>query len=510
MFAGMDPRMYRMDPRMMVDPRMMPGSMRGDGRDGRVDMDPRQQVPPNGYPYPPSRDSRDYFDERAAQEFYSVPGYPPHMYENAYYRNGSGDRAEPRDRVERGDRHNERGGFRGDRGGRGDRYRNDIDLSSSGTAYRANYRDNHNDRYDRGGMGHGREDKGMGLPQGPPASTLLEEFRSNLKNRKMEVKDIEGHVVEFSQDQHGSRFIQQKLEIASVDEKNFIFEELRSEALNLMTDVFGNYVIQKFFDHGTEEQKKTLAAQLEGHIVTLALQMYGCRVIQKALEVVEPEMQAKLMKELEGQVIKCVKDQNGNHVIQKCLEQVKPPLNNFIVESFAGQVYALATHPYGCRVIQRVLEHCSNLPQAAPILEEILSSCDSLVQDQYGNYVVQHVLEHGSLEPRTLLIEKIRSRILPYSQHKFASNVVERCMQFGTNSERRILVSTILAPDADGIIPLEIMMKDPYANYVVQKLLDITDADQRDLIVESIKGQAAHLRKFTYGKHILARLEKMG
>lgn len=46
-------------------------------------------------------------------------------------------------------------------------------------------------------------------------------------------------------DQHGSRFIQQKLETATVNEKIKIFSEIIPHAHNLMTDVFGNYVIQK-------------------------------------------------------------------------------------------------------------------------------------------------------------------------------------------------------------------------------------------------------------------------
>jgi len=48
-----------------------------------------------------------------------------------------------------------------------------------------------------------------------------------------------------SADQYGSRFIQQKLETATTDEKNLVFEEIIPHALSLMTDVFGNYVIQK-------------------------------------------------------------------------------------------------------------------------------------------------------------------------------------------------------------------------------------------------------------------------
>jgi hypothetical protein len=48
-----------------------------------------------------------------------------------------------------------------------------------------------------------------------------------------------------SADQHGSRFIQQKLETASPDEKGIVVQEVLPHALTLMTDVFGNYVIQK-------------------------------------------------------------------------------------------------------------------------------------------------------------------------------------------------------------------------------------------------------------------------
>ena len=48
-----------------------------------------------------------------------------------------------------------------------------------------------------------------------------------------------------SSDQHGSRFIQQKLESCSGEEKALVFKEVLPHASKLMTDVFGNYVIQK-------------------------------------------------------------------------------------------------------------------------------------------------------------------------------------------------------------------------------------------------------------------------
>ena len=47
------------------------------------------------------------------------------------------------------------------------------------------------------------------------------------------------------------RFIQQKLERATLQEKQQVFNEIIDSAYHLMTDVFGNYVIQKFFEFGS-------------------------------------------------------------------------------------------------------------------------------------------------------------------------------------------------------------------------------------------------------------------
>ncbi|KAJ1739048.1 mRNA binding protein puf3 [Coemansia sp. RSA 989] len=337
-------------------------------------------------------------------------------------------------------------------------------------------------------------------------SVLLEEFRGN-KTRKYELKDICGHMIEFSCDQHGSRFIQQKLEQATQEEKELVFEEVARSARQLMTDVFGNYVIQKFFEHGSQVQKHVLSKRMEGHILTLSLQMYGCRVVQKALEYVITEQQASMVRELDGHVLQCVKDQNGNHVIQKAIERVPAEHIKFIIDSFHGQVYTLATHPYGCRVIQRMFEHCDDA-QTRPLLEELHRYTTNLVQDQYGNYVIQHVMERGRPVDRSLVCSRVRGHVLQLSKHKFASNVVEKCIAYGEAKDRKALIDEITAVRRDGSSNLINMMKDQYANYVVQKMLDVVDDQQREAILHKIQPHIATLRKFTYGKHLINKVEK--
>ncbi|KAM6458883.1 pumilio homolog 2 isoform 9-T12 [Liasis olivaceus] len=344
------------------------------------------------------------------------------------------------------------------------------------------------------------------MPSG--RSRLLEDFRNN-RFPNLQLRDLVGHIVEFSRDQHGSRFIQQKLERATPAERQMLFSEILQAAYQLMTDVFGNYVIQKFFEFGSIDQKLALATRIRGHVLPLALQMYGCRVIQKALESISPDQQVinEMVKELDGHVLKCVKDQNGNHVVQKCIECVQPQSLQFIIDAFKGQVFVLSTHPYGCRVIQRILEHCT-AEQTLPILEELHQHTEQLVQDQYGNYVIQHVLEHGRPEDKSKIVTEIRGKVLTLSQHKFASNVVEKCVTHASRAERALLIDEVCCQNDGPHSALYTMMKDQYANYVVQKMIDMAEPAQRKIIMHKIRPHITTLRKYTYGKHILAKLEK--
>lgn len=52
------------------------------------------------------------------------------------------------------------------------------------------------------------------------------------------------------------------------------------------------------------------------------------------------------------------------------------------------------------------------------------------------------------------------------------------------------------------------MMKDQYANYVVQKMIDVSEPTQRKILMHKIRPHMNSLRKYTYGKHIIAKLEK--
>lgn len=56
--------------------------------------------------------------------------------------------------------------------------------------------------------------------------------------------------------------------------------------------------------------------------------------------------------------------------------------------------------------------------------------------------------------------------------------------------------------------PLFNMMKDQYANYVIQKIIELSDDSQRYWLFEVVKPHIAAIRRLTYGKHIIACIER--
>ncbi len=53
------------------------------------------------------------------------------------------------------------------------------------------------------------------------------------------------------------------------------------------------------------------------------------------------------------------------------------------------------------------------------------------------------------------------------------------------------------------------MTKDQFANYVIQKMLDIAEPSQRKILIYRIRPHLAMLKKFTYAKHIVNKIERL-
>lgn len=321
--------------------------------------------------------------------------------------------------------------------------------------------------------------------------------------KQSELSEIRGRVAEMSRDQAGSRFLQQKYETASLEDKQMVFEEIFRCGFSLMIDVFGNYVVQKILEFGNMEQRRAIANQMTGRVIELSMHMYGCRVMQKALEVIEVEHRRFLALELRGHVERCVEDQNGNHVVQKCVETLPYQYINFIVDALRPNVIYWTEHPYGCRVVQRIIEFCPR-ETITDILQAVIRNAVEISKKNYGNYVLQHILDKGTDQDRGQLINGFPGRLYELSKHKFASNVIEKCLIVGSSDQIKVFSKEIFA--SEHIFEL---MTDKFANFVIQKALEVSKGELQHLLTVKVNEHAAALRTYPYGRHILNCLEKI-
>ena len=89
---------------------------------------------------------------------------------------------------------------------------------------------------------------------------------------------------------------------ANDDERNMVFAEAFTCALDLMTDQTGNYVIQFLLEHCAEPQRDSFMDMIVHNISRLSEDVNGCRVVQRAIDVATPQTRAQLAQGIEQNV----------------------------------------------------------------------------------------------------------------------------------------------------------------------------------------------------------------
>ena len=204
-----------------------------------------------------------------------------------------------------------------------------------------------------------------------------------------------------------------------------------------------------------------------------------------------------------GHVVALAEDQNGNHVLQRCME-LYPDSVHFISRELQGSVISTSCQKYGCRVIQRLVTAVASNPAYHSVLlatiDEVVTNLQHLATDQFGNYVVQALMTCRQ-EAGLKLIYLLRGAYPILCRHKNASNVVETAFQVSPPSLRNALITELL--------PFIVQLSgDPFGNFVVQKLYDLTDAANQAQLSAAIRSGSSVLKMNIYGRSVLGMLAR--
>lgn len=276
---------------------------------------------------------------------------------------------------------------------------------------------------------------------------------------------------------------------------------LTTAQANAFTDPFGNYLCQKLFEFANDEQRTVLINNAAPKLQDIAVNQHGTRALQKMIECITTTEQIQtVVRALEDHVVHLVQDLNGNHVIQKCLNHLKGEDADFIYEAVGANCMNVGTHRHGCCVIQRCIDHASGA-QKDRLIAQIIDNAFFLVQDPYGNYVVQYILDLGDPKLVPQVCDKFKRSVPGLSKQKFSSNVIEKCLRTANDYTRSLLIDEMLRGHE-----LDKMLRDSYANYVVQTAMDFADPETRQALVERIRPILPSMRQTPHGRRIAGKI----
>ncbi|CEJ94096.1 Putative Pumilio domain-containing protein [[Torrubiella] hemipterigena] len=315
------------------------------------------------------------------------------------------------------------------------------------------------------------------------------------------LESVRTQIYQLCKDQHGCRFLQKKLEEGKPDQVHMIWQETNPHVVELMTDPFGNYLCQKLLEYCNDDERTVLIQNASQDMVRIALNQHGTRALQKMIEYVStPQQVSLIMEALRYRVVELIQDLNGNHVIQKCLNKLSSVDAQFIFDAVGNHSVEVGTHKHGCCVLQRCIDHASG-DQKRWLVQKITQEARRLVQDPFGNYVIQYIIDLNEPTFTEPLVSMFQGCIGHLSRQKFSSNVIEKCLRCAQAPSKDLIVEEMLSPTE-----IENLLRDNYANYVIQTALEFATPHQKYRLVEAIRPILPQIRTTPYGRRIQAKV----
>ena len=168
-------------------------------------------------------------------------------------------------------------------------------------------------------------------------------------------------------------------------------------------------------------------------------------------------------------------DPFGSHVLEKLLTCFEEEYISFIYDYIYDNFLTLANNNNGICVVKKIvsLTHKKNLHDKIKII--IKENAMQFIQHPFANFVIQVVIEcWPDYKDILYLFDK---KYYSLSLEKYASNVVERCIE----KDEGILNNYI-----DEIINsnhIYEVMKSNYGNYVIQKAIKLSKGESKNKLI---------------------------
>jgi hypothetical protein len=284
---------------------------------------------------------------------------------------------------------------------------------------------------------------------------------------------IKGKIVSIIKNHKGSKIFQKYLKSNHSDEiLHLIFVELYSNLEELIIDPYANYFCKKFFTYLNQKDRIDFLKSIEKSLIELSSDSIGTYPIQSIIEHLNTKNEKNIIiSGIKEGFTKLIYDTFGCHVLEKLLTCFEDEYVNFIYTYIFENFLNLTNNSNGIYIIKKILTFTqkNNFHEKLKLI--VKKNALFLIKQSYGNFVIQVIIE--SWEDYKEIIDLFKGHFFDLSLEKYASNVIERCIE----KDKEILENYI-----NEIIESKLIsdvMKSNYGNYVVQKVIKLASGESK-------------------------------
>ena len=283
------------------------------------------------------------------------------------------------------------------------------------------------------------------------------------------------------------------------DKNSIIFKIIYDEVyLNTIFNLFERWGIlecskEPFFNEIlsviifiTYDQKKieVIYNALENDLLSLSKNKYACYIINALID------------KFHQNIIN-----NSNELRSISIEKIEN-----IFSKLKGNIKELSLHQSGTFIIQNlivILKKIKKKEEVREIYNIALNNFDEFIKNQSGIYVMQKLIRANPRESDELI-----KKIIEYED--FLSLIKDK------NGNNRIIIDILNKTKNkyfDAILSkikgfINELSKDKFASYIIQRLIEVADIKQTNLIYEEIKNDEKELAKHELGNYVINSLNK--
>jgi len=310
---------------------------------------------------------------------------------------------------------------------------------------------------------------------------------SQLKNNtevieEFKIDEYVGKMVDYAKTYQGSKVLQKYVATSHKDDLDIVVKEIGEKIGELMLDPYANYMIQTLVQNGYPRQRHYLLQKLAPSFNSIARDKKGTHSLQAIVGHIDSQDEFTLMRSIVGPyVFELSMDARANYVIQKLINVIPPDSSSFLYQPLFDNFVQVANNSFGLLVLKQMMARVEQKELLKNrVVELTCLNFEKLIQNPYGNYAIQHIVEYYPKDS-LMIMNKILTKIIPYSSQKISSNVIEKCLTVCDSQFRKRVVEEILKNGRLGDL-----MKNKYGNFVTLQLLATSVLSDKQKLMQEI------------------------